>query len=122
MTVSHLGMILLFVDNPLKNKEFYSRILNISPVEESETFVLFILKNGMMLGLWSSKSAKTKVTAQPGATEICFLENNVDDIYHHWTSLGITILEEPRHMEGGYSFVASDLDGHRIRILRTQEA
>jgi hypothetical protein len=32
---------------------FYQEILGQKPIEESPTFVMFTLKNGVMLGLWS---------------------------------------------------------------------
>ncbi len=117
----NLGFVILFVENPLKSAEFYSKILGLKPEEESPTFVLFAMANGVMLGLWSRHTAKPKVNAQPGAGEICFIEGSdgsVNALHAQWQQLGVTMLQAPHTMEGGYSFVAVDPDGHRIRILR----
>jgi hypothetical protein len=61
----HLKFVLLFVSDPQTSAEFYSTIFNLKPVELSPTFALFALTNGVMLGLWSNKTAEPKVEAQP---------------------------------------------------------
>ena len=48
-----LNYILLAVANPSASKAFYSGLLGIEPVENSATFVLYVLPNGMKLGLWT---------------------------------------------------------------------
>lgn len=112
----NLGFILLFVTNPIKSSEFYSNLLGLKPIEESPTFVLFKLSNGTMLGLWSRHTAEPRVESHPGAMEICFATDNVDHVYELWGNKGITILQKPTDMDFGRTFVASDPDGHRIRI------
>lgn len=112
------SLIILFVKNPLESAKFYESILEVKPIEQSPTFVMFGLPNNICLGLWSDKTAKPTVTGAPGSSEIVFSRDNVDEMYDRWRQLGITILEEPVHMEGGYSFVAQDPDGHRLRICR----
>ncbi len=47
-----LNYILLAVADPAASARFYSRLLGIEPVENSPTFVLFVLPNGVKLGLW----------------------------------------------------------------------
>lgn len=47
----NLGFVLLFVTNPMKSAEFYSNILGLKSIEESPTFAMFSLENGIMLGL-----------------------------------------------------------------------
>lgn len=86
------------------------------PIEESPTFVMFALKNGVMLGLWSKYTAEPRVEASAGALEICFPADNVDTLYEAWCKKLVTIAQKPTDMDFGRTFVALDPDGHRIRI------
>ena len=79
-----LGLTLLFVVNPQKSSLFYQEIFNLKPIEESPTFVMFALQNGVMLGLWSRYTAEPRVDAPAGALEICFPAENVDALYEEW--------------------------------------
>jgi len=49
---------LLYVDSPTTSANFYSRLLDKPPVELNPTFALFILDNGVKLGLWSRHSVE----------------------------------------------------------------
>ncbi len=90
-------------------------------MEEAPTFALFVLANGVKLGLWSRKTAEPKVTAYPGASEICFSHENVDDLYEQWKKKGLSFAQEPKDMDFGRTFVVLDPDGHRIRVSRMFE-
>lgn len=118
MLVPNLKYVLLFVADPLKSGEFYEHILGLKPVEKAPTFVMFALPNEVMLGLWSSKTAEPVVTAQPGASEIVFTTDFVDELYEQWSTLGIPMAQPPTTMDFGRTFVALDPDGHRIRVCR----
>ncbi len=117
----NLGFVLLFVEDPLQSGAFYSQILNRKPLEEAPTFVMFALENGVMLGLWSRKTAEPTVIATGGGSEIAFGDENVDLVYKKWTDLGIPMAQEPTDMDFGRTFVALDPDGHRIRVYRLKE-
>lgn len=116
-----LGFVLLFVANPQKSGLFYQEIFGIKPIEESPTFVMFALKNGVMLGLWSKYTAEPRVEASPGALEICFPVDDVDAVYEDLSKKLITIAQKPTDMDFGRTFVVLDPDGHRIRIYRLKE-
>lgn len=116
-----LNFVLLFVENPTESGLFYRRILGIDPIEEAPTFVLFSLANTVMLGLWSRHTAEPKVVSKPGASEICFREQNVDGLYDQWKKLNVTMAQIPTDMDFGRTFVALDPDGHRIRIFREHD-
>ena len=116
-----LDFTLLFVTNPKKSSLFYQEILNLKPVEESPTFVMFVLKNGVRLGLWSKLTAEPKVDMLPGASELCFFSKNVDSIYEDWGQKQVTIAQKPTDMDFGRTFVALDPDGHRIRVYKPHE-
>lgn len=121
MLVPALGFNLLFVTNPMKSSLFYQQILNLKPVEESATFVMFALKNGVMLGLWSKYTAEPRVEALPGALEICFAAEDVDALYNDWSQMHVTVAQKPTDMDFGRTFVILDPDGHRIRIYKLHE-
>jgi catechol 2,3-dioxygenase-like lactoylglutathione lyase family enzyme len=116
-----LGLTLLFVTNPQKSSLFYQEILNLKPIEESPTFVMFPLKNGVMLGLWSKYTAEPRVDAPAGALEICFATENVDALYEEWGEKHVTVAQKPTDMDFGRTFVVLDPDGHRIRIYKLHE-
>lgn len=118
MLVPKLGFVLLFVENPQASGVFYRELLNKNPVEESPTFVLFALENGVMLGLWSRHTAEPSVSAAGGGSEIAFSHENVDELYKEWVDLEIPMAQVPTDMDFGRTFVALDPDGHRIRVYR----
>lgn len=113
-----LGFTLLFVTNPQKSSLFYQEIFNLKPIEESPTFVMFALNNGVMLGLWSKYTAEPKVEASAGALEICFPAENVDALYEDWGRKHVTVAQKPTDMDFGRTFVVLDPDGHRIRVYK----
>lgn len=116
-----LGLVLLFVSNPQKSSLFYQDLLEMKPIEESPTFAMFALKNGVMLGLWSKHTAEPRVEAAPGALEICFPTEDVDALYEHWGKKHVTVAQKPTDMDFGRTFVALDPDGHRIRAYKLSE-
>jgi predicted enzyme related to lactoylglutathione lyase len=118
----NLGFVLLFVMNPQKSSLFYQEFFGIMPIEESPTFVMFALKNGVMLGLWSKYTAEPRVEAPPGAMEICFPTDDVDEFYKAWEKKHLVVAQKPTDMDFGRTFVVLDPDGHRIRIYKLHEA
>lgn len=121
MFTPSLGFVLLFVANPQKSSLFYQEIFEMQPIEESPTFVMFALKNGVMLGLWSQYTAEPRVTTPAGALEVCFPTKDVDALYKSWGKKRVTIAQKPSDMDFGRTFVALDPDGHRIRIYKLFE-
>ncbi len=117
----NLGFVLLFVENPLKSSLFYKDLFGMDPIEESPTFVMFGLSNGIMLGLWNKFTAEPRVEAPPGAFEICFPCVDVDALYDEWGKKKMVILQKPTDMDFGYTFVVQDPDGHRIRAYKLHE-
>jgi catechol 2,3-dioxygenase-like lactoylglutathione lyase family enzyme len=112
--------VLLYVDNPAASAAFYSDLLNLQPVEASPTFVLYVLRSGLKLGLWSRHTAEPKVLAYGGGSELAFAVDDasvVNDMYADWSARGLAIAQRPTKMDFGYTFVALDRDGHRLRVL-----
>lgn len=121
MFTANLGIALLFVANPQKSSLFYQELFEMKPIEESPTFVMFALKNGVMLGLWSKYTAEPRVEASAGAMELCFPTTDVDALYEAWGKKHLTVAQKPTDMDFGRTFVILDPDGHRIRIYKLVE-
>jgi predicted lactoylglutathione lyase len=122
--MTHPHYIILYVDSPLLSAEFYSNLLGIEPVEVQNTFALFVLNNGIKFGLWSKHTVEPASTMTGGGAEIGFsLENKkmVDEWSSAWKSKGLTIIQSPTEMDFGYTFTATDLDGHRLRVFALNE-
>lgn len=118
------GMIILYVYHPQNSVAFYQRLLGQAPVEQSATFALFVLNNGFKLGMWSRQGVEPAATAGGGGGEICFMceqPQQVDALYNRWREMGLTIAQAPRELDFGYSFVAQDPDGHRLRVYTLSE-
>ncbi|KJF65783.1 VOC family protein [Rhizobium nepotum] len=116
---THPDFTILYVDNPPASTEFYKVLLGAEPVEASPTFSLFVLQNGMKLGLWSRHTVEPKASVTGGGGELAFRvesDAQVDEAFADWKTKGITILQQPGTMDFGYTFTASDPDGHRLRV------
>ena len=117
-TVAHY--FLLYVDSPATSANFYSRLLGKPPVELNPTFALFILDNGVKLGLWSRHTVEPAAQLTGGGGEVGFSLADpaaVDALHAQWVERGATITQSPTHLDFGYTFVAEDLDGHRLRAF-----
>ncbi|WP_426509257.1 VOC family protein [Serratia proteamaculans] len=118
------NMTLLYVDNPENSAAFYQRLLGQVPVELSPTFALFVLSNGLKLAMWSKHSVEPAATATGGGGEIgfmCELPQQVDVLYQRWSEQGLKMIQPPVTLDFGYSFVACDPDGHRLRVYSLSE-
>lgn len=118
------SMTLLYVDNPLNSAAFYQRLLGQAPVELSPGFALFVLNNGFKLGMWAKQGVKPVATLTGGGGELGFLCQDPQEVearYNQWRELGLTIEQTPTEMEFGYTFVARDPDGHRLRVYALSE-
>ncbi len=115
---------LLAVANPRKSTEIYNRLLGLEPVELSETFALYVLPTGWKLGLWK-KDGMEPAPLAPGGSELGFNlpdRRDVDRLLEDWTALGLAIVQSPTELDFGYTFVAADSDGHRLRVFALSES
>lgn len=121
-----IDYVLLAVGDPLASAETYTRLLGVEPVEKASTFVLYVLPNGLKLGLWAKADMKPTPGA-PGGVEICFTVQDAEAVrrtWAEWRGLGLTSLQEPTQMDFGYTCVLADADGHRLRpfaVARPQQ-
>ncbi|MBS0241695.1 MAG: VOC family protein [Proteobacteria bacterium] len=119
------SFILLHVDDPLASAKFYSELLGIPVVEQAPTFAMLPLRDGVMLGLWLRSGVEPKSAGAPGASEIAFTVADaaaVEAMFADWTKRGLKILQTPTRMDFGVTFVALDLDGHRLRVFAPEAA
>ncbi|MBB5703487.1 catechol 2,3-dioxygenase-like lactoylglutathione lyase family enzyme [Ochrobactrum daejeonense] len=116
----HPNFTILYVEDPLSSGRFYTDLLGIEPIEASPTFVLFMLSNGLMLGLWSKHTVQPESGAGTFSGEIAFRYTSfeeIDKVHEDWIARGISISFRPQTLEFGRSFVALDPDGHRLRVF-----
>jgi catechol 2,3-dioxygenase-like lactoylglutathione lyase family enzyme len=112
-------LIVLYVDDVAKSTAFYADLLGRQPVESSANFAMFPLPP-VMLGLWQRREVAPATTAAPGALEIDFGVDTpaaVEACHRDWKARGLRVAQEPTDMDFGFTFVALDPDGHRLRVM-----
>ncbi|MFT3924098.1 MAG: VOC family protein [Myxococcales bacterium] len=115
-----LDYILLAVKNPRESAQLYSKLLGCEPVENSDTFVLFVLPSGPKLGLWIESQVEPKPKAA-GGVELSFSVQSREAVlrtYEEWTGLGLNVLQAPTQMDFGFTFVVEDPDGTSPEAVR----
>ncbi|AFI90014.1 phenazine biosynthesis protein [Pectobacterium parmentieri] len=114
--------LIIYVEDVSLSTEFYKKILKSDPLETYEEFSVFPLASEFILGIQSKSGIDPKPQAQFGGFEICLSDvtpDAVDTIYQEWKKLGVKFELEPINLEFGYTFVAIDPDGHRLRVCAT---
>jgi predicted enzyme related to lactoylglutathione lyase len=117
--MSDPNFLILYVKSPSASVAFYADLLGKSPVEASATFAMFALDSGVMLGLWAAHTVEPAANAAGGA-EVAFAVDGGDAVkakYADWVSKRLKIAQTPTNMDFGFTFVALDPDGHRLRVF-----
>ncbi|CAM3803319.1 Glyoxalase-like domain protein [Vibrio aerogenes CECT 7868] len=113
------NLVVLYVEDMMKSRQFYQALLNCEPEECSASFASFKVNASLSVGLWLRRDVKPDVVAAAGALhEICvFVRDHpaLDRQYEHCTEIGATIIQEPVEMDFGRTFSVCDPDGCRIR-------
>jgi catechol 2,3-dioxygenase-like lactoylglutathione lyase family enzyme len=115
--MANLNYLLLSVKDPQRSAKLYDQLLGVAPVEQSATFVLYVLPGGFKLGLWAADDMQP-APRPAGGVELSFSlpdEASVRQTYAAWTALGLAVVQEPTKMDFGFTFVVADPDGHRLR-------
>jgi predicted enzyme related to lactoylglutathione lyase len=113
------NFILKYVNDPAASADFYAKLLGHPPIETSPTFAMFALANGVMLGLWARHTVEPKPNTV-GGTELAFTVADmaaVNSTHAEWLRQGLEIIQAPTRMDFGDTFVATDPDGHRLRVF-----
>jgi predicted enzyme related to lactoylglutathione lyase len=116
--MSNVSFILVYVDDVAASEAFYRAILGRGAVESSPTFAMLPAAPGLMLGLWKRDGVKPPAADASG--EIAFTAVNdaeVDALFAEWRARGVAIAQAPTTMEFGYTFVALDPNGRRLRVF-----
>ena len=115
----NVGFILVYVENVAASEAFYASILGRPAIESSNTFAMLPAAPGLMLGLWRRDGVKPAASVAGGG-EIAFRVDGADEVdalYAEWSGRGVKIALAPTQMDFGYSFVALDPDGQRLRVF-----
>ena len=118
--MSNPHFLILFVDDPMASARFYTRLLEHPPIDASPGFAMFAMNEGLMLGLWSKHTAQPTPAVGAGSCELAFsLQSDaaVDARHSNWQAQGLNIIQPPTRLDFGYTFVALDPDGHRLRVF-----
>ncbi|HEU0166114.1 MAG TPA: VOC family protein [Thermomicrobiales bacterium] len=98
----------------------YTDLLGTTPQRPSPTFAAFPLGSGVMLELWQRSGIEPASVAPGGAVDITFTAGSREElerIHGEWRDRGLHILLDPVEKVFGYTFVAADPDGHRLRVI-----
>ena len=114
------NFILLYVKDVATSVSFYTGLLGRPPVDASANFAMFALSSGVMLGLWARHDVEPVATAPTGSGEIGITlasVGEVEAVHADWLGRGWPIIQPPTKMDFGFTFVAGDPDGNRIRVF-----
>ena len=114
--------IILYVADVDLSIAFYSRILGRGPQETFEGFAVFALSRAVTLCLQEAAAIEPAAEPHVGGSELSLSDvgrDDVDRIYARWRELGVPMMLEPTELDFGYTFVAVDPDGHRLRVCAT---
>jgi predicted enzyme related to lactoylglutathione lyase len=112
--------ILLYVDDPQASAAFYARLLDRQPLDSSPNFAMFELAPDLRLGLWARRDVKPALGSAADTGELAMAvgsNEEVEALCADRKRKGAAILQEPVTMDFGRTFLASDPDGHRLRVF-----
>lgn len=113
------NLLLFYVQNPMESAIFYEKIFKTKPIASFPTYVAFIFSNGFTFSLWSTQAKNFVSEGQGHRSELAFMVPNEDQVHAlrtAWKALGVQIEQDLHEAAFGLTFVALDLDGHRIRV------
>ena len=118
--MTDFSFLLLHVADHQASAKLYNELLGIPIVDQKPDISLLPLRDGVMLGLWARDTVEPASTGQSGASEVAFTvadKATVEATHADWKGRGLTIVQAPTQMSFGTTFVALDLDGHRLRVF-----
>jgi catechol 2,3-dioxygenase-like lactoylglutathione lyase family enzyme len=119
--MANFNFIMLYVADAERSADFYANILGRKPVQYSQGYSMFVLDHGLKLGLWQRGTIDPAAEAPAGSGELGFEEASdaaVDERFAEWTGQGTVVAQKPTRMDFGYTFVALDPDGNRLRVYK----
>lgn len=122
MTAFVPNSIILYVSDVEVSTTFYREILGHGPIKTYPGFSVFALSDDVTLGLQAADEIEPAAEPYVGESELSLSDVehvDVDRLYAQWKALGIPMILAPTVLEFGYTFVATDPDGHRLRVCAT---
>ena len=122
--MNHIGLVVLYVEDLAKSKAFYEQLFNLEVDVLSENYTSFPLSTGMRLSLWKNPEAKMGSQMGDARHELGVAVDSIDAVeatYEQWQQKGVSFEQAPKQECYGYTFIANDLDGHRIRVFAMTE-
>jgi len=116
----NFNFLLLHVEDAAASATFYSSLLGTPILDQRPGFAMLPLRDGVTLGLWGKETVEPASSGQSGTSEIAFAVADkaaVEATHADWAGRGLRILQPPTAMNFGTTFVASDPDGHRLRVF-----
>lgn len=114
--------VILYVSDVEASTKFYRSVLGSDPIETFEGFAVFTLSDTITLGLQAADQIDPKAEPHVGGSELSLSDvdrDTVDRLYAEWKNLNVPMALEPTELDFGYTFVATDPDGHRLRVCAT---
>ena len=118
------NLVVFYVEDAPRSRQFYETLLQRPPLEHTANFSMFALDSGLKLGPWDRTKVEPAATHPGSSFELFFAvpgNNDVDNMLAAWKAGGLAIAQEPVMMDFGYTFVATDPDGHRLRVFSPAE-
>ena len=122
MTAFVPNSVILYVSDVEASTTFYREILGHGPIKTYPGFSVFALSDDVTLGLQAADEIEPAAEPYVGESELSLSDVehvDVDRLYAQWKALGIPMILAPTVLEFGYTFVATDPDGHRLRVCAT---
>lgn len=119
------NFLLLHVQDHVASAALYHALLGVPVVDQKPDISILLLRDGVMLGLWSRETVEPAGTGQSGSSEVTFAVADaaaVETTHAAWRQRGLTVIQPPTRMSFGTTFVALDPDGHRLRVFAPQTA
>jgi predicted enzyme related to lactoylglutathione lyase len=117
--MADLNFILLYVEDVAASEAFYAKAFGRPAIDSSPTFAMIAAAPGIMLGLWR-RDGVAPAPGAPGGGEIAITAESEADVavtMARWQALGARIAQPPTQMDFGFTGVALDPDGHRLRVF-----
>ncbi len=114
-----VSFVLVYVDDVSRSEAFYAAIVGRGAIQSSPTFAMLPAGPDLMMGLWRRDGVKPTATRGVGG-EIALTAKTaaeVDSLWENWRARGVAIAQAPTAMDFGYTFVALDPDGQRLRVF-----
>jgi catechol 2,3-dioxygenase-like lactoylglutathione lyase family enzyme len=118
--VGKFSFVILYVGDPPASAAFYAKLLGVAPADTSATFAMVPLGGGVMLGLWRRDGVAPPAGGHGTGGEIAFTVASpaeVEAAHRQCVRQGLPIAQAPTAMDFGHTFVATDPDGHRLRVF-----